>query len=285
MKKKAYFEITNICNLSCSFCHLTRRPPRSVSVSEFRHVLGQLQGRVDFLYFHLMGEPLLHPDLKEFFDIAYEYGFKVIITTNGTLLDKKGDILLRAPSLYKVSISLHAYEANQMNMSIDEYLQSCFAFADRASERGILSVFRLWNKNGKETLNEHILFRMHEYFDKDNVGFSECYSGYKIRDRVFLEWGEKFDWPDKSAEYISDNISCYGMRDQFGILSDGTVVPCCLDAEGEIALGNIFTTPIADILSCQRAQNIKHAFEQRRAVEPLCQSCGYAHKKSGVPAP
>ena len=91
MYSRVYVEITNICNLRCSFCHGHSRPPRQMSRDEFCRVLQQLQGKTQYVYYHLMGEPLLHPQLPEFLSLAAQEGFRSVITTNGTLLDKCGD--------------------------------------------------------------------------------------------------------------------------------------------------------------------------------------------------
>ncbi len=276
MPNKAYLEITNVCNLSCGFCHGTKREKGFMTVSDFRTAALRLRSFADYLYFHLMGEPLLHPELKSFFDIANEMGYKVIITTNGTLLKQKEDILLSSPALHKVSISLHCYEANKMGISIDKYLQSCFDFCKKASQNGIIAVMRLWNIGGKEDLNEYIIDKM-----KESLGgeWKEIYSGYKIEDKIFLEWGEKFDWPDKEGDYISENHSCYGLRDQVGVLCDGTVVPCCLDADGAIPLGNIFENTLEEILLSERAVNLKNSFITKHVCEELCKKCGYGAKR------
>jgi len=281
MPNKAFLEITNACNLSCSFCHGTKRPIRYITVPEFTHAAEELRSFADYLYFHLMGEPLLHPHLAEFFSIAAGLGFKVILTTNGTLLPKKSRILLSAPALHKVSISLHAYEANDMGIPLEEYLQGCFRFCAEAAEQRIIAVMRLWNLGGENMENNRIISAMHEYFDTpDNPEWKQIYSGYKIRERVFLEWGEKFDWPDTEAAPVSSSHSCYGLRDQIGVLSDGTVVPCCLDAEGAVSLGNLFTTPLNEILNTPRAAALKQSFITRQITEPLCQRCGYAALKN-----
>ncbi len=276
MPNKAFLEITNACNLSCSFCHGTKRPIRFISRDEFVRAATELRTFADYLYFHLMGEPLLHPELEAFFEVADSLGFKVILTTNGTLLPKKANALLSAPVLHKVSISLHAYEANIMNISIDEYLTGCFEFCRRAAEAGKIAVMRLWNAGGEETRNFEILEKMRDFFGGE---WKEIYSGYKIADKIFLEWGEKFDWPDVEAEVASVSHSCYGLRDQVGVLSDGTVVPCCLDAEGAIALGNIFDKTLAEILESDRAKTLKRSFETKKITEKLCQRCGYAKMK------
>ncbi len=275
MPQKAYLEITNICNLSCSFCHGTKREPKFITKDEFTLAAKRLRPFADYLYFHLLGEPLLHPEIESFFEIAGDLGFKVNITTNGTLLKEKEQILLEARSLRKVSISLHCYEVNSLGMSLDEYLNMCFDFCKKAAENKIIAVLRLWNKGGFDSMNEEILRKMHCAFKGE---WQQLYSGYKLREYVFLEWGELFEWPDEDAPDFGSDHSCYGLRDQVGVLSDGTVVPCCLDAEGSINLGNIFEAEIEDILGTPRAQNLKKSFQIRNVKEPLCRRCGYAAK-------
>lgn len=276
MLKKAFLEITNACNLSCDFCHGTKREIRYLSADEFRTAAERIRPTAEYLYFHLMGEPLLHPKLGEFLEIADVLGFKVILTTNGTLLPKNEDTLLSAKALHKVSISLHCYEAGGMGLSLDAYLDGCFGFCKKAAEAGIISVMRLWNLGGKDRLNDGILERMHGAFPGE---WKETYSGFKLAERTFLEWGERFDWPDIDGEVVGETHSCYGLRDQVGILSDGTVVPCCLDADGAIALGNIFETELEEILASPRAAELKQSLRNRRVREELCRRCGYARKK------
>lgn len=275
MPKKAYLEITNVCNLSCSFCHGTKREPKFITEKEFSLAAQRLRPFADYLYFHLLGEPLLHPELERFFAISAELGFKVNITTNGTLLQEKEEILLNAPALRKVSISLHCYEVNQLGMTLEDYLQMCFEFAKKAAQKGIITVMRLWNKGGTDARNHEILTKMHSFFGGE---WKKLYSGYKLCEYVFLEWGELFEWPDMEVQDFGADHSCYGLRDQVGVLCDGTVVPCCLDAEGTINLGNIFSTPIEEIISSPRAEAIRNSFVTRSVTEPLCRRCGYAAK-------
>ncbi|MBE6588446.1 MAG: radical SAM protein [Ruminococcaceae bacterium] len=276
MLKKAFLEITNACNLRCSFCHGTKREIRYISKGEFEEAAKKLRPHTEYLYFHLMGEPLLHPDLSDFLQIAGELGFKVIITTNGTLLPKKADILLGAEALHKVSISLHAYEANEMGIGLSDYLLSCFDFCSAASERGKVAVMRLWNKGGADNMNREILLMMHKHFPGE---WKEIYSGYRITGKVFLEWGEKFEWPDVDGEELGEDHTCYGLRDQVGVLSCGTVVPCCLDADGAIPLGNIFESSLSDILASKRAVELLKSLRSRKVCEDLCRRCGYARQK------
>ncbi len=276
--KKIYLEISNICNLNCSFCHGTKRAPKRLTVEEFSRVLPKIRPYSDFLYFHVMGEPLCHPELSTFLDIADKHGFRVIITTNGTLLKQKQELLLSKNALHKINVSLHAFEANDLKIPFDEYLDSCLSFGKTASEvSDKIVVFRLWNAGGKEELNGAVLDTVKSYFPCDSLSF-EGRNSIKLCDRVFIERASKFDWPDISLEDTRDNVFCYGLRDQIGILSDGTVVPCCLDCEGDIALGNIFEDSMENILATKKVKDIYDGFSKKRAVEELCRRCGYARR-------
>ena len=272
--KKIYLEITNICNLSCAFCPGTARAPHMLTLEEFTALANRLRGRAEYLYFHLMGEPLLHPLLPDFLQIAGGLGFRVMITTNGTLLPEKGQILCESPALLKVNVSLQSFEANEGGR-LRDYLDGCIAFAERANAAGKRCEFRLWNKNGLDRLNPEIVSRLEAAFPRP---WTRSREGWKLRENLWLEPGERFDWPDPAADDRGERCFCYGLRDQIGVLCDGTVVPCCLDRDGSIALGNLFGQELDEILDSPRAQAVRAGFSERRAVETLCRRCGYARR-------
>ena len=271
---KIYLEISNLCNLRCSFCPGTKRTPKAMTVEEFSSLLPKLRPWADYLYFHLMGEPLCHPLLETFLRLAGDAGFKVILTTNGTLLPRQQKMLLPSPGLHKVNISLHAFEANELHIPFSDYLSGCFSFG-KAAEGSKLISYRLWNNGGKDEKNQEILQVMETFFPQPWVTERK---GIRIGQRVYLEYGDKFDWPDLSVPEGSEQVFCYGLRDQIGVLCDGTVVPCCLDHEGDIPLGNLFTQEMEDILATPRAQAIYQGFQQGKASETLCRRCGYARR-------
>lgn len=273
MYSRAYVEITNICNMNCSFCHGHSRPVGRMNADEFAVILEKLRGHTDYIYYHLMGEPLTHPDLPLFLKMAGDIGYKSVLTTNGTLLDKCGDEILRA-GVHKVSLSVHSFE-DGTEESFLKYMKTLSDFAIKANQQGVIVVFRLWNKGFDGGRNEVIVDYLKNYISgewKDNS------KGMRIREKMFLEWGDRFQWPDKNADIQGEEVFCYGLRDHFGILCDGTVVPCCLDSEGTINLGNVFNEEIADILASERAKNMKYGFDCRRATEELCRKCGYARR-------
>ncbi len=275
MYSRVYVEITNICNMSCSFCHGHSRPPRRMSEAELSRVLDALEGHTKYLYFHLMGEPLTHPSLPDFVRLAAERGFKPMITTNGTLLSSRGGDLF-ACGLHKINISLHSFEEESDQKHL-QYLADITDFAAAAADAGIIVVLRLWNRGHDGGKNDATLDFLRSRLSGE---WTPNTRGLRVREKLFVEWGDRFEWPDMTAPIYGDDVFCYGMRDHFGILCDGTVVPCCLDSDGVIALGNIFEDDLSDILSSPRAAAMKNGFECRCATEELCRRCGYATRFS-----
>ena len=271
MYSRVYVEITNICNMACSFCHGHSRQPRRMTRQEFAHILTQLQGKTRYVYYHLMGEPLTHPQLPEFLQMAAEQGFQSVITTNGTLLHKRGEALLAA-GVHKVSISLHSFEKDDP-VGYKVYLQQVADFAVMAAEKGTLVSFRLWNKGFDDGRNS-----IAEAFLRSALTgeWQENSRGYRVRDHIYLEYGDRFAWPDRQADIQAERVFCYGLQDHFGILCDGTVVPCCLDSDGVIALGNVFSQVLTDILGSPRATAMAEGFRNRKPTEELCRRCGFA---------
>lgn len=271
---RAYVEITNICNRRCSFCPGTARTPRRMTMDEFSHIAASLRPVTDYIYFHVMGEPLTHPLLPDFIRHATSMGFKCAVTTNGTLLAKAGKSLIGS-GVYKVNVSVHSFEDGE-DEQYHRYISDILDFADRASDAGVLTVLRLWNRGHDGGRNDRTLDLVKEKFSGGE--WREGSRGFRIRHKLHLEWGDRFEWPDVSCEEGDSSVFCYGLSDHFGVLVDGTVIPCCLDREGVINLGNIHEQPIEEILASDRAKAILSGFKRRCATEELCRKCGYARR-------
>lgn len=270
MITRCYLEITNICNLDCIFCPKTERVKRSLTPEEFDRLTERLRGEVKFLYFHLMGEPFLHKHLPHFIAVAREKGFIPVLTTNGTLLDKAQAVIEAAP--HKVQISLHSHEGNAKD-NLEGYVDSVMRFTKEAAERGVVVVLRLWNQGGYDSTNERLVELVAQHLPRP---WSERYYGWRLADNVYLEYDSMFEWPDSEGEERAcEEAFCYALRNQIGVLCDGTVVPCCLDHNGDIPLGNLFEQSLDEILTSPRAKAMYDGFTRHEAVEPLCRRCGY----------
>ncbi len=276
--KRVYVEITNICNLDCSFCPKNCRPKQMMTVHQFEHIAKQVVPLTDAICLHLMGEPLLHPNLAEILHICNQLNTKVLLTTNGTLLRKNTELL--KGNIKRLSVSLHSYEANQNALSLDQYMQDVLVSAQTLAQSGVFVELRLWNSTPNDIasnkLNKQILKQIANFF---GVEINCDNKRVDVANNVYVGFDDAFLWPTHTQSGNKDCAKfCYGLRTHFGVLCDGTVVACCLDNEGQLALGNAFESDIQDILTSQRAQNIAKGFSHRTAVESLCQTCQFATK-------
>ena len=278
MRNRVYIEITNRCNLACDFCHGTKRPLGTMPPEDFRRIAEKLRGETSYLYLHVLGEPLLHPQLKELLAIAGELGFRVCLVTNGTLLHKRREELLAAKSLHKVSVSLHSFEGNGGAGNLSAYLQQVWEVCLPLSERGVLCALRLWNEGTAPRLNSAVEAFLSQRIGRDVESLPRDARGNRtLRPNLFLERAERFGWPDLNAPESGANF-CHGFTRQLAVLWDGTVTPCCLDSEGDIPLGNLLSQPLEEILQGERAAAMAAGFAARKPTEELCRRCGYARR-------
>ncbi len=268
MFKKVYVEITNVCNLNCSFCSEVTRKREFISIDKFEYILGQIKPFGSHIYLHIKGEPMLHPQLSNILRLCAENSIKVDITTNGTLLKQNKEILINNP-VRQINISLHSFESDNPQ----QYLQSVTDFAREITEKTpTVVVLRQWVASDE---NDYTKLYLMKEFNLDSINIQRS---TKLKDNVFLSQAEQFDWPSLDMPHISNRGFCYGMRSQVGILVCGTVVPCCLDSEGVIALGNIYENSFADIINSPRARLMAENFSRRHATEELCRKCTYKER-------
>ncbi|MCM3698959.1 radical SAM/SPASM domain-containing protein [Paenibacillus macerans] len=288
--KKFYIETTSICNLACSFCPPTHRNAQFIKTEDFSKILDDIKPHTDYIYFHVKGEPLLHPKIDQLLDISHEKGFQVNITTNGTLIPKVKHKLLGKPALRQMNFSLHSFDGHEGSTDREGYLSSILSFVREAVASSELIIsFRLWNltKDNETNLqrkrNRETLEMIEQEFGLDYRIEEKVVpgSGVKLAERIYLNQDHEFAWPDLRAQEDDGKGFCHALRNQAGILVDGTVIPCCLDGEGVINLGNVYKTPFSDIIEGERANRLYEGFSRRVAVEELCRKCGYRQRFGG----
>lgn len=285
--KKVYIEITNRCNLKCSFCPQGIRTPKIMNLDEFRHILDEIKPYSDYVYLHVKGEPLSHPQIADFLDIAEEKDIKVNITTNGTLIERVGDKIIDKKAFRQINFSLHSFDGDIDKIDEGDYLKKILDFAQKSlSLENTYISLRLWNfhqgNKNKEQMagNRKIVEKIEKHFDLDYKIEDKLIPGrgLKIKNRLYLNTDLEFKWPELSDNVENEDGFCYGLRNQIGILVDGTVIPCCLDGEGVVNLGNIFKKSFKEIVEGKRATDIYDGFSNKKAVEELCKKCTFKEK-------
>lgn len=273
--KRIYIEITNVCNLSCSFCTKTKREKRLMDPNQFETILKKIDSYTDYIYLHVKGEPLIHPNLKEILNIAEKYQKKVTITTNATLLKENEQILLESPCIRQMNLSLHSENKKE------NYLEEIFQSVDRLSKKMNI-VYRFWtlhegklNEKSTETVKK---IELYYHLSPEIVEKLYKESNIKIGENIYVSKDNEFLWPEMENDYYEPCGYCHAIKDQMAILVDGTVIPCCLDGEGIINLGNIFENSIEDILNNERTKNMMEGFRIRKVSEELCKHCNFKEK-------
>lgn len=277
MFKKIYIEITNVCNFSCSFCFVSQRNKSIINVEEFQYITDKIKPFTQYIYLHVLGEPLLHPQLSEILQIARQQNLFVNITTNGALINKQATLLKEYP-VRQLNISLHDWEENLPASTWDEQLVYICSFAKEISASTYVN-FRLWNRTGSEInhFNKRCLSLMAAYFDltEEQLFLQSKENHIRLAEHIFLQNADRFDWQHENAEKSTSHKTCYALKDHIAILSDGTIVPCCMDADAHLRLGNIFEDDLSSVLHSPKAQQIKMGFSRKEAVEDFCKSCGF----------
>ena len=261
--KKIYIEITNSCNLNCSFCIKNDRKLEFISINKFKLLLENLKPYTNYLYFHILGEPLLHPNINELIDIASK-DFNINITTNGYLINN-----IKTNNIRQLNISLHSFNESN-NKNIDEYLNDIFNKIDTLKNTYIS--LRLWVKNKN---NDYIINYINKRY---NLNIKGDIDNYKINNHIFINNFHEFIWPDLNNNYYKETGTCYALKDHIGILVDGTIVPCCLDTKGIINLGNIYEDDLNNIMDDRRVSKMLECFKNNKKCEELCKHCSFITK-------
>ena len=284
MKKfdKIYIEITNICNLKCKFCKDNNRKKEFMELENFRTIISKIKNYTNLIALHIKGEPLLHPKLKEILDVCYENNVLVNITTNATLLNENIELLSCSKALRQLNLSIHAINQNNLDISknMNDVLDSITKI--KKANKDLIISYRLWNIKDLDKNNENIIILDilgKEYNIKRIVERSKKEKFIELSRNIFLNQDIEFEWPDLNKEVISNKGMCYGLKRQLGILVNGDVVPCCLDQNGDILLGNILNENIKEILESQKSQNIINGFNNGNLIEELCQRCGFINTR------
>lgn len=283
---RAYIEVTNICGLACSFCPPKVQPPQTMELPFFESVLNELYPYTKEIALHVMGDPMVLSNLDEYLEIAYRLGFRVMITTSGFYLDAARRAACFHPALRQVNISLNSFNKNSVSRSFEAYLEPILALCDEKILRqsDFFVNLRLWNLDeaySEKAFNEKLFESLEEHFGLDRGSVLASISGerqsIRLASKILLHFDRYFEWPDLHHDVVGDGY-CHGLSGQIAILSDGRVVPCCLDGEGIIGLGNLHETNLGKILTSKRSEAIIEGFARNLAVEELCQKCSYKER-------
>lgn len=278
--KKVYVEITNICNLNCSFCPPHIRKNEYMSFDSFKTILKEIKPYTKYIYLHVKGEPLLHPEFDKFVEYAFNEGFEVNITTNGTLLH---DHLQSTKYIRQLNISLHATNKEDIiktAMQIEDCYVNFRVWTFWPAQKDSIKIHEAINNNEtiqllEKAFKEDICKAYIEKIESKNLTLSSSQTNFTLKDNFYVSLQSEFKWPSLDYNTQNNDGYCHATKDHIAILVDGTVVPCCLDNNGDIKLGNVLEESFGKILKSKRLLNMQEGFKNRICVEQLCKNCEY----------
>ena len=296
--KNLYIEITNACNLRCSFCPssdckyeansgesqgtLDTGARTFMSSTLFKRcITSAAEAGIENVYLHVLGEPTLHPGFALFLKEIRTAGLTLTLTTNGTTIARTAHHILNCSAVRQVNFSTHAY-AELDRDAAENHLHNVLDFCKiaLAARPDMYINLRLWNI-GDSTAgdwNSFAISRINETFGTQVAPGNFCsrHKSFPVTGRLYIHEDSRFEWP--GAASLEKKGTCHALETHAAILHDGRVVACCLDYSGQITLGNIADQGLAEILDSPTARNIREGFEKHELRHPFCQKCSFCKR-------
>lgn len=278
---RIYIEITNICGLECDFCPTSATNNKIMSLDFFENIVAQASHFTNEIVCHVMGDPLVLSNIGDYLDIIQKYNMKAMITTSGFYMHKHTPAVLLHQSVRQLNISLNSFNKNSQKITLDQYIDPILKLCDtklKHFDRPFVNL-RLWNidKYGSEDNFNNKIFNILSNHFGIKIDYSSDKKGVRLASKIILHFDTYFEWPSLSNQIYGDGY-CGGLSSHIAILNNGIVVPCCLDYEGVINLGDLKKERLEDILKSQKSKSIKDGFRNKIATEELCQKCSYKNR-------
>jgi len=282
---RIYIEITNVCGLSCSFCPTKTLANDEMYLDFFESVIVQAKSYTKEIACHVVGDPLTQSNLHAYLDIIHKHGLKAMLTTSGYFLKKHSYDTLFHPCVKQINISLNSFNKNDTSLTFEQYITPILKLCEEKilREEELFINLRIWNLDemmSEFSFNETLFKRLNETFNMSlnlkNI-YNEHPKNIRLASKVLVHFDNYFEWPSLNNKNYGHG-TCQGLKSHIAILASGKVVPCCLDCDGIIELGDLHMHSLEDILTSKRAVNMLDGFKEGRAIEELCQKCSYKER-------
>ncbi|SFV62896.1 Radical SAM [hydrothermal vent metagenome] len=279
---RIYIEITNVCGLSCSFCPTKSLPNHAMDLIFFESIILQAKDYSKEIACHVVGDPLTQSNLGEYLDIIHKYGLKAMLTTSGYFLKKHSYKTLFHPCVKQINISLNSFNKNDTSLTFEQYISPILALCHEKlrQKKDIFINLRIWNLDenmSEEAFNQILFSRINHAFDSA-LSLEQIYKerpkSIRLAFKILVHFDTYFEWPSLKNEVYGEG-TCQGLSSHIAILASGKVVPCCLDCDGIIELGDLHDESLKSIVTNERSTAMRGGFKEGKAVEELCQKCSY----------
>lgn len=282
---RIYIELTNVCGLSCSFCPTKTLPSKEMDLDFFESIIQQAKEYTNEIACHVVGDPLTLSNLHDYLDILHKYGLKAMLTSSGYFLKKHSYDTLFHPCVKQINISLNSFNKNDTSITFKQYIKPVLSLCEAKLERDedLFINLRVWNLDemmSERAFNETLFNTLSSAFGT-KLDLKDIYESrpksIRLASKILVHFDNYFEWPSLNNQYYGDG-TCQGLQSHVAILASGKVVPCCLDCDGVIELGDLHKNTLNEILTSTRAVNMIEGFKEGKAVEELCQKCSYKNR-------
>ncbi|MCQ2916883.1 Molybdenum cofactor biosynthesis enzyme /related Fe-S oxidoreductase [Helicobacter pylori] len=275
--KKIYIELSDICGLQCSFCPNPKNIRGVMPLELFEKICKEAAPLTPIITLHVLGDPCKLKNLNRYLSTAKRFSLKVDLVTSGVYLCDFETLLQDA--IYQISISLDAGLDNHNKLNQHRYIQKILEFCRYKFEKNSEVFLNLRIQDSTLEKYQNLIKPFLESFECVSLETLKSQGHARLFKKSFLNIQKTFKWPNLNAPNPLNQESkipyCYGLIKQIAILSNGVVVPCCMDTQAHINLGDLNHMPLKDILKSQKAMAIKTHFLKGEALELLCQNCSY----------
>jgi len=306
-----FLEVTNHCNFRCSFCPqaISTRPPEHMDTTLATTLIKQLYnvGYKGNLYFHLLGEPFLHPEIFKIVEYASRRMPRSILFTNGSLLTTRNIESVFDASPYELMISMQlvdegSFKLKGSSMSWDRYASGIRKAIEYKLTHDTPTLLRIsvgmrkedavypdddyFPRISPETFRENILrlFSGIQCLDLQQIqnilADIPFRSSLEIASGVFVSVKPMGNWLRLYREEITKRGYCPHVGKEFGVLSNGNLVLCHLDYDGKTAFANARESKLRNIFQNSAICQTIEKFCAEGIVPKNCQHCVVPHKYS-----
>jgi radical SAM protein with 4Fe4S-binding SPASM domain len=234
---------------------------------------------------HVVGDSLTLSNLGDYLDIIHKYNMKAMLTTSGYFMKKHPYETLFHPAVKQINVSLNAFNKNDTSITFEQYMKPILAlcYEKVKQEKELFINLRMWNLDemmSEKAFNTELFEWLQSAFnvvlDLNKLDPKEQKS-IRLDNKVLLHFDNYFEWPSlKNPMY--GHGTCQGLSSHIGILANGEVIPCCLDSDGVMALGNLHKQRLADVVYGTRATAMIEGFKHAQCSEELCLKCSYKNR-------
>jgi radical SAM protein with 4Fe4S-binding SPASM domain len=287
-------ELTNHCPMRCEMCprtHRMSRPLGYMARAVYERIIDQAAGSTSKVFLHHFGDSLVHPEIGPYIAYAASRGIGTYLSANPVLLTPGRIRALVDNHLTELVLSLDGI-TGETSAAVRGKAAGNVALAEQRV-RALLDYRREVGTQTPHVIMQIVRQRQNKHEVNAWLRKWRAVDGVdQVKVKSYIAW----DGRDEAIERLRPEprlerapVACDKPWSSVTVLWDGTVVPCCFDFDGLLALGDLARESLAEIWHGERAKALRRAHRDGDLSSvTLCAKCkdkeGYPVRKWFYPA-